>query len=295
MARKQTGGPARTRLTKLDAQPDLSPRVLTAMAEAARRAREGGAGRGPETTHHIRPPRAGPHPVAPAAPPVGEAGRNRERRMMASMALVAGVLVVATVGLGISVVAHDGSGPKHRSARPGIAVTLPTRPLSTPTTTTPISTPSPTTASSPTTAPSPAATPASGSGPVLSALSPSSGSAGQSVIVVGTGFLSSDGSVVVSFDGQVAPTVCPIQTSCTVTVPAMSDPPPTLPVTITTASGTSNALSFDYQPSSTTIPPAVLGPTPPDTQAEIGTGSPGLKPGVPVSTGHDGWPRHRHH
>ncbi len=295
MARKQTGGPARTRLTKLNTQPDLSPRVLSAMAEAARRSRESVAGRGPETRHDIRAPRADPHAVVAPAPPVKEAARNRERRLMASIALVAAVLVVAGVSLGISVVAHRGSATTLRSARPGIAVTLPTKPRSTPTTTAPLPTPSPSTASSPTTAPSPTATASSGSGPVLSALTPSSGSAGQSVAVVGTGFLSSDGSVVVSFNGQVAPTVCPIQTNCTVTVPAMSDPPPTVPVTITTASGTSNALSFVYQQSSTSIPTVDPGPTPPDTQSGTATEFPGIESGVPATTQQHGWHRHRNH
>jgi hypothetical protein len=289
MARKQTGGPARTRLTKLNTEPDLSPRALGAMAEAARRSREGAGGRSPETTHRPRSPRTDPHPVAAPAPPVEEAPSNRDRRLKASVTLVAAALVVAAVGLGVSAVAHDGSGPTHRSARTGTGVTLPTKPRSMPTTTSPASTgPSPATASSPTTVPSSTTTappPASGSGPVLSALSPSSGSAGQSVVVVGMGFLSSDGNVLASFDGQVAPTVCPIQTTCTITVPAMSDPPPTVPVTITTASGTSNALSFAYQQSSASLP-NVDGSPSPDLQADTG---------APANPQRYGRHRHSHH
>ncbi len=273
MARRQTGGPARTRLTKLNTQPDLSPRALGAMAEAARRSREGAVGTGPETTHRRRSPRTDPHPAAPPAPPVEEARSNRERRLKASVTLVAAALVVAAVSLGVSAVAHDGSGPKQRSARTGTGVTLPTTPRSTPTMTTPLSTGTPpTTGTSPTTTAPPQA---SGSGPVLSALSPSSGSAGQSVVVVGMGFVSSDGNVLATFDGQVAPTVCPIQTSCTVTVPAMSDPPPTVPVTITTASGTSNALTFAYQQSSTSIPNVDGGPSPDVQAAPPGPRDPG--------------------
>jgi len=114
------------------------------------------------------------------------------------------------------------------------------------------------------------------------------------VVVVGMGFMSSDGNVLASFDGQVAPTVCPIQTSCTVTVPAMSDPPPTVPVTITTASGTSNALNFAYQQSSTNVPNVAAGPSP-DVQAGTATWSPGSGPGTPASAQRYGRHRHSHH
>ncbi len=288
MARRQTGGPARTRLTKLNTQPDLSPRALGAMAEAARRSREGGGGRATDTTQRIRSPKTDPHPVAAVAPPVDEVRSNRERRLKTSIALVGSAVVVAAISLGISSASHDGAAPEHRSSRPGTGVTLPTRPRSTPTTTGPLSTgSSPTTGPSPATASSPSTTappPASGPGPVLSALSPSSGSPGQSVVVVGMGFLSSDGTVLATFDGQVAPTVCPMATSCTLTVPAMSDQPSTVPVTITTASGTSNALSFAYQPSSTSDPTVDAG----------ATGSTGSGPGEATSAERHGGGRHRH-
>jgi hypothetical protein len=80
---------------------------------------------------------------------------------------------------------------------------------------------------------------------VISALSPASGAAGQGIQVAGANFLSSDGQIVASFNGQVAPTSCPAQNVCTVTVPPMSAPGFAL-VTITTAVGTSNAVTFTY-------------------------------------------------
>jgi hypothetical protein len=58
--------------------------------------------------------------------------------------------------------------------------------------------------------------------------------------------MSSDGQIVATFNGQVAPTSCPAQNTCTITVPP---PPPgsqSAQVTITTASGTSNAVTFTY-------------------------------------------------
>jgi hypothetical protein len=65
------------------------------------------------------------------------------------------------------------------------------------------------------------------------------------VQVAGTNFLSSNGQIVASFDGEVAPTSCPAQNVCTVTVPPMTGPA-AAQVTITTAGGTSNAVTFTY-------------------------------------------------
>jgi hypothetical protein len=84
------------------------------------------------------------------------------------------------------------------------------------------------------------------SAPFLSSLSPSTGAAGQSVTVTGTNFLSADGQIVARFGGQVTSTSCPDETSCTVTVPALSGSPRSVKVTITTESGTSNTLNFRY-------------------------------------------------
>ena len=62
---------------------------------------------------------------------------------------------------------------------------------------------------------------------------------------MGANFLSSSGQIVAMFNGQVAPTSCPAQNTCTVTVPP-SPGAATVQVTITTAGGTSNAVKFVY-------------------------------------------------
>lgn len=85
-----------------------------------------------------------------------------------------------------------------------------------------------------------------GGAPVIASLSPSSGSSGQTIAVAGSNFLSSDGQIVATFGGQVAPTSCPSQTTCTVTVPSGSPSSGTVPVTITTSAGTSNSITFTY-------------------------------------------------
>jgi hypothetical protein len=85
-----------------------------------------------------------------------------------------------------------------------------------------------------------------GGPPDLSALAPASGHAGQTVTVIGSNFLSSSGQISAQVGGQVAPVACPDLTTCTVVLPP--DPGSTAPatVTITTDSGTSNALVFTY-------------------------------------------------
>jgi hypothetical protein len=84
-----------------------------------------------------------------------------------------------------------------------------------------------------------------GGAPVIASISPSTGAAGQGLQVAGSNFLSSSGQIVASFNGQVAPTSCPAQNTCTVTVPPMSGAS-SAQVTITTAGGTSNAVTFTY-------------------------------------------------
>ena len=54
-----------------------------------------------------------------------------------------------------------------------------------------------------------------GGPPVISSLSPSSGTAGQGIQVAGANFLSANGQIVATFNGQVAPTSCPAQNTCT--------------------------------------------------------------------------------
>ena len=80
---------------------------------------------------------------------------------------------------------------------------------------------------------------------MISSLSPMSAPAGAGIQVAGANFLSSDGQIVASFNGEVAPTSCPAQNVCTVTVPPMAGPTAAR-VTITTAGGTSNAVTFTY-------------------------------------------------
>lgn len=98
-----------------------------------------------------------------------------------------------------------------------------------------------------TTAPSPAAATATPGGPRLSSVSPSSGGAGQSVVVNGTGLVSSNGEVVAYFGGAAAPTSCGTQTSCTVSVPDLGSGPASVALTIVTAGGRSNSLRFSYR------------------------------------------------
>ena len=80
---------------------------------------------------------------------------------------------------------------------------------------------------------------------MISALSPSSGAAGQGIEVAGANFLSADGQIVATFNGQVASTSCPAQNTCSVTVPPMSGGQ-SAQVVITTPSGTSNPVTFTY-------------------------------------------------
>jgi hypothetical protein len=77
-------------------------------------------------------------------------------------------------------------------------------------------------------------------------LNPSTGVAGQEIVVTGANFISADGLIQASIDGQVAPTSCPVQTTCTVTLPTIAGAPSSVPVTITTDAGTSNTLSFTF-------------------------------------------------
>ncbi len=124
---------------------------------------------------------------------------------------------------------------------PGSASTKPTTSPTTPTS--PPSTSAPVPALPSTTVPPGVV--ASGA-PVLRTLDPSSGTAGQVVTISGTNLFSANGQVQATFDGQQAPTSCPTETSCSVIVPALPGGPHTVVVTVSTESGTSNALTFSY-------------------------------------------------
>jgi hypothetical protein len=91
----------------------------------------------------------------------------------------------------------------------------------------------------------PAAPAVAGGPPVISSITPSSGAAGQGIQVAGANFLSSNGQITATFNGQVAPTSCPAENTCTVTVPPNTGAT-TAQIVITTASGTSNAVTFNY-------------------------------------------------
>ena len=92
------------------------------------------------------------------------------------------------------------------------------------------------------------ATPTNANGPpVIAELNPASGNAGQAIQVAGANFLSSSGQIIATFDGQVAPTSCPAQNTCSVTVPPGSvGIRDAAQVVIMTAGGTSNTMTFTY-------------------------------------------------
>jgi hypothetical protein len=107
-------------------------------------------------------------------------------------------------------------------------------------------------ATSPTTAPPTPGIPltadggAPGGPPQITSLSGSSGPAGTTVVLHGTGFYSPDGQVTAYFGAAPAPTSCTNQTTCAVTVPDLGPAPATVTLTVVTSSGTSNGEPFDY-------------------------------------------------
>jgi hypothetical protein len=136
-----------------------------------------------------------------------------------------------------------------------------------------IPTPTSTSTSAPTTLAEPDGPPA------LSALAPATGQAGQTVTVTGSNFLSSSGRISAQVEGQIAPVACPAQTTCTVVIPPDPGPAPSAPLTITTDSGTSNALVFTYGT------PTVVGVLQTPACAVAG----------PCNHGHPGGRHHPHH
>ena len=198
------------------AEPPLGApgqRALGAMESAVRRAREAdGAAPAPP------PPPSG---VREADTGNGRPPGHSDRWLIGSIAVVAALLVAAAIALVVS----ENTGPSPPSL--------------------PAAGTSPSTGGgghATTTSTTVAAAP--GGPPVISSLSPASGSAGQAIVVAGSNFLSSSGQIVATFNGQVAPTSCPTQNTCNVTVPASTSP--SAQVAITTAGGTSNAVTFTY-------------------------------------------------
>jgi IPT/TIG domain len=227
-ARSPQRQPGRSRSSK-----ELSPGALDAMAEAARRARS----TAPDETMVVTGAPTSPGRPPPPGSRTGDR-QQTDRRLVISIGIVAVALVLVTAGLIGSLTSHGTADPTSSANGDSTPTTAPT---TVPTTTTP-STTSPSTTS---TTAGPAA-PAGGAAPVLSSLAPTSGVAGQAVAVAGANLLSSDGSIVARFGGQVAPTDCSTPSTCTVTVPSSTGSPTSIPVTITTSSGTSNPLTFDY-------------------------------------------------
>jgi hypothetical protein len=208
-------------------------RALGAMESAVHRAR---ASQGtPSPPGGSSPPPRPPVVVPsnqPQRPGFDDYGAGREpARWLATAVVIVAVLVVAS-GIALAVSTSHGSG------RPS--------PTATPTTH-----PGRTGASQATHGAGPSTTTATapsipGSPPQISSLTPASGSPGQTLTVTGSNFLSSDGSIVASFDGQVTATSCSSEAVCTVTVPPQSAGETSAQVTISTASGTSNAVAFSY-------------------------------------------------
>ncbi len=223
-----------------------SRRALGAMESAVRRAREAA---GPSSVRPTQPFAEPSPPPPPSTEPAAEPARHfegmSENWLVAAVAVAATLVVIAAVALAVSL----GSGGSRQATPPSTAVTAAghggtpgagRHPGSTPghrTARGNSSTGTTTSTTPPVTSP--------GGPPQISALSPANGAAGQGIQVAGANFLSSDGQIVATFNGQVAPTSCPAQNVCTVTVPPMASGA-SAEVTITTAGGTSNAVTFTY-------------------------------------------------
>ena len=188
---------------------------------------------------------AGPMPPRPEPPGPHQRERwlaQREHWLAVSVAVVAVLLVAGGIALAVS------SG----TSGPPVAAPPPSAPAGTAHNANPAA-PRPVghhgssqvspRGSTTTSVPAPPAS--TGGPPVISSISPTSGPAGQGIQIAGANFLSSDGQIVATFNGQVAPTSCPAENTCTVTVPQMAGTP-SAQVTITTAGGTSNAVTFTY-------------------------------------------------
>ena len=208
-----------------------SPRALGAMESAVRRVRASNA----TTTFDAPTP---PDPYRPPAPPVrgwdtlATRWPGRSDRWLVAAVVVAAVAVVA---LGIALIVSLGGGGSHVAAPSGsTAPAVGHRPVHHGT---------PSVAGSSTTTSTLVATP--GGPPVIDSITPSSGTAGQTISITGANFLSSDGHIVATFNGVVASTSCPAQNACTATVPP-SNGATSAQVAITTAAGASNSVPFTY-------------------------------------------------
>lgn len=83
--------------------------------------------------------------------------------------------------------------------------------------------------------------------PRLVALVPTSGGAGQRLVVSGVNLFSADGRITLRFGRRAAPVRCPSTRRCVATVPPLDGPPRTMPVEMRTSGGQSNTLAFHYR------------------------------------------------
>ncbi len=172
--------------------------------------------------------------VVPRRRPRLDVRSRRSSRFLIAIAVVA----LAGVVVGVTLSNSGPTKPKHvAAAPPGRGQS--TRRSSTTTRTGPTTVP---TRRSTTTTTSPAS---SIKGPVLSSLEPDTGAAGQTLILSGMGITSANGTIVATFDSRPAPTRCPSEQRCLVTVPAGLKG--SVNVRLQTESGRSNALTFHYE------------------------------------------------
>ena len=285
----------------------LGPKALAAMADAARRSREAGAGpdlgttrpnsaparspgSGPEVaatsligpmpgspaadtsveppTGPPSPPRSGPglpdpsHLGAPTPPSPTSGGQQRPdpngtRRdpRQRSSKLIVLVSLMAIVAALVGTWAVKGNDTRERtSASHPSSTTLSPNPAPPPVQAgTSSAAPAGPTGGAPTpsttTLPPPTSSTtllASGTTPKLATLEPARGAPGQILVIWGSDLLSTSGRITAHFGVETATIACPQQTSCIVMVPPDGAFVATVPVTVTTDAGTSNALTFAY-------------------------------------------------
>lgn len=84
----------------------------------------------------------------------------------------------------------------------------------------------------------------SGGAPVIASITPTAGPVGSTITLTGTGFASANGQILATFNGHPAPTRCPDEQHCTVTVPGGLSGSVVLQVK--TSGGASNSVTFQY-------------------------------------------------
>jgi hypothetical protein len=196
-----------------------------------------------------RATRAQPNPD-PDVPGSGREHRPRSSRLIASLSLLA--IVAALVGTW-AIKGNGGTAPSSSRSHPDVSTVSPS--LAPPTaqagassggatTTGGTTLPAPPTTAGPS---SPTSLPvATSGGPLLTTLIPASGNAGQVLVIEGSSLVSPSGQITAHFGTETATVACPAQTSCIVQVPPNEAPTGSVPFTVTTDTGTSNALTFSY-------------------------------------------------